>query len=108
MDTKTKEIVSYHFGKRTRKSARGLWESLPSTYKQCAVCYTDFWSSYERVIPSKRHQAVDKQSGMTNLIERFNCTRRANASALRQRVSRLVPMILIPTKLDSIQLSYGS
>ena len=49
----------------------------------CAVCYTDFWSSYPPAVPSKRHRAVAKETGKTSYIERFNCT-------LRQRVSRLV------------------
>lgn len=60
-----------------------LWESLPGVYRQCAVCYTDFWSAYAEVLPSKRHRAVGKETGKTSYIERFNCT-------LRQRVSRLV------------------
>ena len=38
---------------------------------QCAICYTDFWAAYAQVIPNKRHQAVDKESGKTNHIERF-------------------------------------
>ncbi len=54
-----------------------------NTRCQCAVCYTDFWASYEKVIPKKRHQAVGKESGKTNHIERFN-------NIMRQRVSRLV------------------
>lgn len=37
----------------------------------------------EEVLPSKRHQAVGKDSGKTSHIEQLNCT-------LRQRVSRLV------------------
>ncbi|MBD2006912.1 MULTISPECIES: IS1 family transposase, partial [Cyanophyceae] len=56
---------------------------LPSIYRQCAVCYTDYWAAYEQVIPSKRHKAVGKNSGLTNHIERFNNT-------MRQRISRLV------------------
>ncbi|MEE4358133.1 MAG: IS1 family transposase, partial [Desulfococcaceae bacterium] len=63
--------------------AEGLWNSLPPVYRQCAVCYTDFWSAYEEVFPSKRHRGAGKESGKTNHIERFNCT-------VRQRVSRLV------------------
>jgi hypothetical protein len=47
------------------------------------VCYTYFWEAYKKVLPSKRHKAVGKESGLTNHIERFNNT-------LRQRVSRLV------------------
>jgi len=45
------------------------------------MCYTDFWSAYQVVLPSKRHKAVE--IGKTNYIEKFNCT-------LRQRVSRMV------------------
>ena len=56
---------------------------MPPVYRQCALIYTDFWSAYERVLPSNRHQAVGKETGKTSYIERFNCT-------LRQRVSRLV------------------
>ena len=83
LDEETRAIVGVHIGCRSRVGARGLWASLPPVYRQCAVAYTDFWESYEKVIPSKRHRAVGKESGRTNGIERFNCT-------LRQRVSRLV------------------
>ncbi len=37
----------------------------------------------EGCIPQKRHRSVDKNSGLTSYVERFNC-------ALRQRASRLV------------------
>ena len=50
---------------------------------QCAVCYTDFWDSYQGVIPKQRHKAVGKDTGKTNHVERFNNT-------MRQRISRLV------------------
>jgi insertion element IS1 protein InsB len=92
LDVKTREIVGVHIGdqlcwcaerNRSREGAKQLWQSLPSVYRQCAVCYSDFWEAYEQVIPSKRHRAVGKETGKTNYIERFNCT-------LRQRVSRLV------------------
>ncbi len=74
-------------GSRDSQGAEGLWDSLPSVYRQCAVSYTDFWSAYNDIFPVKRHKAVAKQSGKTNHIERFNCT-------LRQRVSRLVRKML--------------
>ena len=83
IDRDTREIVGVHVGDRSREGAQALWASLPPVYRQCAVSYTDFWASYETVLPSKRHRAVGKESGKTNHIERFNCT-------LRQRVSRLV------------------
>gem|GEM_PF-7059731 len=25
---------------------QGLWRALPAVYRQCAVCYTDFWKAY--------------------------------------------------------------
>jgi len=83
LDADTREVVGLHVGDRSRQSARALWESLPGVYRQCAVCYTDYWEAYESVLPVKRHRAVGKESGKTNHVERFNNT-------LRQRVSRLV------------------
>ena len=83
IDAETREIVGCYIGDRTGESAQKLWESLPSVYRQCAVIYTDFYSSYPVFLHSKRHRAVGKETGKTNYIERFNCT-------LRQRVSRLV------------------
>lgn len=83
LDQDSKEIVGLNVGSRDRTGAKGLWKSLPPVYRQCAVCYTDFWSAYDEIIPEKRHKAVGKESGKTNHIERFNLT-------LRQRVSRLV------------------
>jgi len=87
MDRISQRIVGMHVGRRDEQGARGLWDSLPGVYRQCAVCYTDFWAAYEQVLPSKRHQAVGKESGIMNPLERFNCT-------LRQRVSRLVRQAL--------------
>jgi insertion element IS1 protein InsB len=60
-----------------------LWDALPAVYRQCAICYTDFWKSYATIFPSKRHRPVGKETGQTSYIERFNNT-------LRQRCSRLV------------------
>jgi IS1 family transposase len=95
LDVKTREIVAVYVGDRSREGARGLWQSLPAVYRQCAVCYSDFWSAYEEVLPSKRHQVVGKHSGKTSYIERFNCT-------MRQRVSRLVRRTLsFSKKLDN-------
>ena len=83
LDSDSREIVGMHVGSRDRADAEALWKSLPPVYRQCAVCYTDFWSAYEQVLPQNRHRAVAKESGKTNRIERFNLT-------LRQRISRLV------------------
>ena len=83
IDADTRRIVGAHIGDRGEKGARNLWNSLPPVYRQCAVIYTDFWKSYEGVLPSERHKAVPKSSGKTSYMERLNNT-------VRQRVSRLV------------------
>lgn len=95
MDAKTREIVGVYIGDRSETKAKTLWQSLPSVYRQCAVCYTDFWSAIATVLPSKPHRVVGKESGLTNRIERFNCT-------LRQTISRLLGKTLsFSKKLDN-------
>jgi len=95
IDRDTREIIGCYVGDRSRQSARKLWASLPGVYRQCAVAYTDFWQAYRKVIPSKRHRAVGKDTGQTNHIERLNNT-------FRQRVSRLVRKSLsFSKKLDN-------
>jgi len=83
IDKETRECVGCFIGDRSRSSAQGLWASLPSVYRQCAVAYTDFWEAYNSVFPQNRHRAVAKKTGLTNHIERLNNT-------FRQRISRLV------------------
>lgn len=92
IDATTREIVGVYIGDRSGQSAKQLWRSLPPVYRQCAVCYTDFWEAYEQILPSTRHKAVGKDSGKTNYIERFNNT-------LRQRVGRLVRKTLSFSKV---------
>lgn len=82
LDGETREIVGVYIGPRDEGAARHLWASLSPIYRQGVVAYTDFWAAYAAVFPSKRHQAVGKDTGKTSYIERFNNT-------LRQRVSRL-------------------
>ena len=83
IDVESREIVGVYIGSRDHIGAKGLWDSLPPVYRQCAVCYSDFWAAYDAIFPTKRHKAVGKETGKTNYIERFNCT-------MRQRISRLV------------------
>ncbi len=83
IDAQTREIVGVQIGDRSAVLAQALWKSMPPVYRQCAVIYTDHWSAYATVLAKQRHPSVDKDSGFTSYIERFNCT-------LRQRVSRLV------------------
>ncbi len=83
IDVSTREIIGCPVRDRSAQSAPALWDSLPRRYRQYARLYTDHWEAYAGVLPSKRHFAVGKESGLTSYIERLNNT-------LRQRISRLV------------------
>jgi insertion element IS1 protein InsB len=83
MDAKTRQIIAFHVGDRSRESANALWANIPEVYQQCAMFHTDQYDVYNSVIPAERHKAITKQARKTNHIERFNNT-------LRQRLSRLV------------------
>jgi insertion element IS1 protein InsB len=83
MDAKTRQVIAFHVGDRSRKSAKCLWAKIPQAYRQHATLYTDQYVVYARVIPAAQHRAISKLARKTNHIERFNNT-------LRQRVSRLV------------------
>ena len=83
LDVDTRMIVGVAIGPRDKATAEDLWSALPPEYRQCAVCFTDFYAVYASVLPSKRHKPVGKQTGKAACVERFNNT-------LRQRCSRLV------------------
>jgi IS1 family transposase len=83
MDAKTRQVIAFHVGDRSHKSAEHLWAKLPRAYRQHATFFTDQYVVYEKVIPAAQHKAISKLARKTNHIERFNNT-------LRQCVSRLV------------------
>ena len=37
MDAKSKQIIAFHVGDRSRQSAKALWKSIPENYSE--VCY---------------------------------------------------------------------
>jgi insertion element IS1 protein InsB len=82
MDAKTRQVIAFHVGNRSRDSGAQLWAKVPKVYQQQAVFHTDLYEVYKGVIPPERHKAITKHARKTNHIERFNNT-------LRQRVSRL-------------------
>ena len=83
MDVKTRQVLAFYVGDRSKRSARKLWKAIPNVYKQKAVFYTDQYEGYPGIIPAIQHRAIAKHFRRTNHIERLNCT-------LRQRISRLV------------------
>ena len=83
MDARTRQVIAFHVGDRSRMSAKCLWAKIPHAYRQHATFYADQYVVYEGVIPAAQHRAISKLARITNHIERFN-------NILRQRVSRLV------------------
>lgn len=78
----TKQVVAFVAGDRSAKTCRALWREVPWRYKQ-AKCYSDLWEAYSSVIPSGQHEAVGKESGLTNHVERW-------INTLRQRLGQFV------------------
>jgi insertion element IS1 protein InsB len=83
LERQTRRIVGLAFGDRSDVTCRAMWQSLPPDYRKRALLYSDYWESYANVLPAKRLHQVDKDSGETAHIERFNNT-------LRQRCANLV------------------
>src|SRR4249920_3413089 len=83
---KTRQVVAYAVGDRSKKTCQRLWEAIPQEYRQ-GHCFTDFLKVYASVIPEEQHTAVGKETGETAHVERLNNT-------LRQRLARFVRMTL--------------
>jgi len=82
----SRQVLAMVVGDRRAKTCRKLWERLPEAYRTLTT-YTDFWSTYQAVVPAEQHQACPKGSGLTNAVERFHLT-------LRQWVGRMMPKTL--------------
>ena len=93
MCRRTRQIVAFTIGDRSEKACRRLWGKIPAAYRSCGL-YSDFWKAYQQVLPQELHQAVGKESGQTNHMERWYCT-------LRQRMARYVRKTLSFSKLDA-------
>jgi len=89
---KTRQVVAYAVGDRSKKTCQRLWEAIPSEYRQ-GHCFTDFLKVYASVIPEEQHTAVGKETGETAHVERWNNT-------LRQRLARFVRMTLSFSKSE--------
>jgi insertion element IS1 protein InsB len=91
---RTRQVVAYAMGNRGEATCRLLWERVPKAYRH-GLLYSDFWESYQKVLPEGQHQPVGKSSGQTNHVERWNCT-------LRQRLGRFVRKTLSFSKSEEM------
>ena len=41
MDATTRQVIAFHVGDRSRRSAKRLWAKIPQAYRQHAMFYTD-------------------------------------------------------------------
>jgi len=78
---KTRQVVAYAVGDRSKQTCQRLWEAIPQEYRQ-GQCFTDFLRVSASVIPQEQHTAVGKETGKTAHIERWKNT-------LRQRLALL-------------------
>ncbi len=89
---RTRQVVAYAVGDRSEATCRLLWSRVPSAYRR-GLLYSDFWESYQAVLPDEHHRPVDTSTGETNHIERWNLT-------LRQRLGRFVRKTLSFSKCE--------
>ena len=95
---RTRQIVSYFVGDRSKETCREFWNLIPPEYRRCRS-YSDFWEAYASVVTTGKHQMVGKESGQTNHVERWNNT-------LRQRICRFVRKTLSFSKSDEMHELY--
>ena len=89
---RTRQIVAYFIGDRSETSCLQLWRRIPTAYVRCWT-FSDFWAAYQSIFDPQRHQALGKDSGQTNHVERWFNT-------LRQRLARFVRKTLAFSKSD--------
>lgn len=92
MCRRTRQILAFVIGDRSKASCRQLWCKIPDAYRKC-ISYSDFWEAYQRVLPKETHFSVGKGSGQTSHMERWYGT-------LRQRQARFVRKTLSFSKSE--------
>ena len=82
MCRRTRQIVAFAIGDRSKATCLRLWKAIPEEYQHCHT-FSDFWTAYQQVFPAETHHGVGKETGETAHMERWKNT-------LRQRMSRYV------------------
>lgn len=78
---RTKQVVAYHLGNRTKKSFEEFYLKVPANYAGC-ISHSDGFEAYSS-ISKYYHTKSKKKSGRTSQVEAFN-------NVLRQRLARVV------------------
>src|ERR1700686_98355 len=73
MCRRTRQIVAFVIGDRSKTTCLRLWQTIPEAYQHCHT-FSDFWSAYRSVFPSETHCCVGKETGETAHMERWNNT----------------------------------
>ena len=89
---RTRQVVAFFLGDRSETSCQHLWNLIPQNYKH-STTFSDFWPAYEKVIQTGKHTSVDKNTGETAHVERWNNT-------IRQRIARYVRKTLSFSKCE--------
>jgi IS1 family transposase len=78
---RTKQVVAYHLGSRTKKECKKFYLKVPNDYAGC-ISHSDGFEAYSQ-ISKYYHTKSKKKCGRTSQVEAFN-------TVLRQRLARLV------------------
>jgi insertion element IS1 protein InsB len=60
LDRRTREIIAYQVGEKSREEARKFWQSFPAVYRQCATIYSAFVPPFLKGSDSKIIIRVDQ------------------------------------------------
>jgi insertion element IS1 protein InsB len=62
MCRRTRQIVAFVIGDRSKATCLRLWKAIPEEYKHCRT-FSDFWHVYRSTFPMKTHRCVGKELG---------------------------------------------
>jgi insertion element IS1 protein InsB len=68
MDAKPRQVMAFHVGDRSRKSAKRLWAKIPQADRHHATFYTDQYVVYAGVIPAARTTASTSSSAWVSAL----------------------------------------
>jgi insertion element IS1 protein InsB len=103
IDTQTRQIMAFHVGDHSRKSAEQLWAKIPVAYREQETFYTDRYEAYTGVVPAAQHKAITKLA-VKPIISNASTTRYASefpASCVTPEPSRRSSPIILELSSSS-------